>query len=443
MNERGLGRIRVQAEEAGAQSHAFAGEAEESHVIAAMGMWWAAWSVAPRTAALLMNRPGQGEDRGGPHGEPDQLSAVADAVLDAHGGRRPIGIETAVTTSGGHVCAGNDRWSAVDADAERARAVGSWRQFRRRAGGLSPGRREWCRRTAPPATTAAAAEGCTPAGRGEPASPRGMMRPSALRTTADFAIADNGRRGLGHHRTEGCGQNRQPGAAAIKPDIPGSLIPGVVRGWDAGHVADKGTARISEPHVGICCRRRSKLFADTVAAKSIRRFGAGRDEGLVQRRDRRRRPPLHEIDPRLHAQGQRRDREGGVKSRRGTPALAWRARSLRRAPPCCASTQPSSHLEMEGDFALANCLGKLKEREGQVGRMCSPSAGQHSTPGRQSSLASGRRRGCRCGAGVVMVLAKARQPGGSGSRPERTRARSECGRMAGRHEKPCAREVGD
>jgi PrtD family type I secretion system ABC transporter len=101
-----------------------------------------------------------------------------------------------------------------------------------------------------------------------------------------------------------------------------------------------------------------ELFADTVAA-NISRFQAGSDEEII---DAAKLAGVHEMILELPEGYDTQVGEGGAVLSGGYRQRIGLARAVYGNPSFVVLDEPSSNLDTTGDFALAECVGRLKER---------------------------------------------------------------------------------
>src|SRR4029077_13914986 len=100
-----------------------------------------------------------------------------------------------------------------------------------------------------------------------------------------------------------------------------------------------------------------ELFSDTVAA-NLARFRSGADKDIVRAALK---AGVHEMILALPQGYETQIGDGGVNLSGGHRQRIALARALYGDPALVVRHEPSSTRDIEGDVALANCLGKLKE----------------------------------------------------------------------------------
>jgi PrtD family type I secretion system ABC transporter len=347
LNERLVGAILVQAGEAGSRSHAFAETSlRNSHVIEAMGMLGGLLERWRRDRSFMLIAQAKASDRGAALASLIRFLRLAMQSLMLGAGAFLV-IER-VTTSG-IMFAGMILLARALMPIEQA--VGSWRQF---VGARTAYRRVDALLQAnppPPATITLPRPKGALAAQGASLHLPGLMRPVLYNIS--FAISPG--ETLGIIGPSGAGKS------TLARLITGIQAPssGVVR-LDGANVAQWDREDFGR-HAGYLPQE-IELFADTVAA-NIARFGAGRDEDIV---DAALAAGVHEMILALPHGYETQIGEGGVNLSGGHRQRIALARALYGEPALVVLDEPSSNLDMEGDAALANCLGKLKEQERTV-----------------------------------------------------------------------------
>jgi ATP-binding cassette, subfamily C, bacterial len=342
LNERLVSATLVEAAAAGSRSYAFAETSlRNSHVIEAMGMLPGLVERWRRDRNWMLIAQAKASDRGAALSSVIRFLRLSMQSLMLGAGAFLV-IERDVTS--GVMFAGMILLARALMPIEQA--VGTWRQL---VGARAAYRRidELLQANpAPPATiTLPRPKGALAAQAATLYLP-GLARP--ILRDINFAIAPG--ETLGIIGPSGAGKSS---LARLITGIPGPPS-GVVR-LDGANVAQWNREHFGH-HVGYLPQE-IELFSDTVAA-NIGRFGSGKDEDIIKAALK---AGVHEMILALPQGYQTEIGEGGVNLSGGHRQRIALARALYGDPSLVVLDEPSSNLDMEGDVALADCLGRLKE----------------------------------------------------------------------------------
>jgi ATP-binding cassette, subfamily C, bacterial len=342
VNERLVAAILVKAGAAGSRSYAFAETSlRNSHVIEAMGMLGGLIARWRRDRNSMLIAQAKASDRSAALSSVIRFLRLSMQSVMLGAGAFLV-IERSVTS--GVMFAGMILLARALMPIEQA--VSAWRQV---VGARAAYRRVEAllqANPAPPATIA------LPRPRGALTAQAatlylpGLARP--ILREINFAIAPG--ESLGIIGPSGAGKS------TLARLITGIHAPsgGVVR-LDGANVAQWDRKDFGR-HVGYLPQE-IELFSDIVAA-NIARFAAGQDQDIVKAALR---AGVHEMILALPQGYETPIGEGGVNLSGGHRQRIALARALYGDPSLVVLDEPSSNLDMEGDVALAHCLGKLKE----------------------------------------------------------------------------------
>jgi ATP-binding cassette subfamily C protein len=342
VNERLVSAMLVEAGAAGSRSYAFAETSlRNSHVIEAMGMLGGLVERWRRDRNWMLIAQAKASERGAALSSLVRFLRLSMQSLMLGAGAFLV-IERDVTS--GVMFAGMILLARALMPIEQA--VGTWRQF---VGARAAYRRvEALLGANPPAPApitlprpkgALAAQGAT-------LYLPGLARP--ILRDINFAIQPG--ETLGIIGPSGAGKST---LARLITGIHGPSA-GVVR-LDGANVAQWDREDFGH-HVGYLPQE-IELFSDSVAA-NIARFGAGKDADIVKAALK---AGVHEMILALPQGYETQIGDGGVNLSGGHRQRIALARALYGDPALVVADEPSSNLDMEGDVALAKCLGKLKE----------------------------------------------------------------------------------
>jgi PrtD family type I secretion system ABC transporter len=342
INERLVAGILAEAGATGSRSYAFAETSlRNSHVIEAMGMLGGLVERWRRDRNGMLIAQARASDRGAALASVIRFLRLAMQSLMLGAGAYLV-IERDVTS--GVMFAGMILLARALMPIEQA--VGTWRQF---VGARAAYRRVEALLDANPplpATIILPRPKGALAAHGATLYLPGLARP-VLRDI-NFAI--------GPGETLGIIGPSGAGKSTLARLITGIHAPssGVIR-LDGANVAQWDRTDFGR-HVGYLPQE-IELFSDTIAA-NIARFRSGADEDIVRAALG---ADVHEMILALPQGYETQIGDGGVNLSGGHRQRIALARALYGDPSLVVLDEPSSNLDMEGDVALARCLGKLKE----------------------------------------------------------------------------------
>ena len=342
VNERLVSAMLVEAGAAGSRSYAFAETSlRNSHVIEAMGMLGGLVERWRRDRNWMLIAQAKASDRGAALSSLIRFLRLSMQSLMLGAGAFLV-IERDVTS--GVMFAGMILLARALMPIEQA--VGTWRQF---VGARAAYRRVEALLGAnppPPASITLPRPKGALAAQGATLYLPGLARP--ILRDINFAIQPG--ETLGIIGPSGAGKST---LARLITGIHGPSA-GVVR-LDGANVAQWDREDFGH-HVGYLPQE-IELFSDSVAA-NIARFGAGKDADIVKAALK---AGVHEMILALPQGYETQIGDGGVNLSGGHRQRIALARALYGDPALVVLDEPSSNLDIEGDVALANCLGKLKE----------------------------------------------------------------------------------